>query len=140
MADKSRRAVSPGESNLCLGRDQGACRECPAGRGDISAGRRRFLKAVGAAALATQVDLLNFTSSLFAAEAASASGPRVAVVYCRKEKGGGCVWPPSSTEELAETQQLLNRIMEEAAAKHGVDLTILTERVTDVDATLEKVR
>jgi hypothetical protein len=104
------------------------------------AGRRRFLRAAGAAALGTQVDLLNFTSSLSAAEAAPAAGPRVAVVYHRKEKGGGCVWPPSSTEELAETQQLLNRIMQEAAAKHGVDLTILTERVTDVGATLEQVR
>jgi hypothetical protein len=140
MAQKSRLAFSPGNTIFRFGRDQGLCGRCSAGRGAIFAGRRRFLRAAGAAALATQMELLNFTSSLVASDATLAEKPRVAVVYFRKEKGGGCVWPPSSTEELAETQQLLNRIMEEAAAKHGVDLTILSQRVTDAGATLEKVR
>ncbi|MBM4042228.1 MAG: hypothetical protein FJ290_27360, partial [Planctomycetes bacterium] len=71
---------------------------------------------------------------------AAAPRPRVAVVYFRKAQGGGCVWPPSSTEELATTQQLLNKLMQDAAAKHGVDLTILAERVTDVKAALEGVQ
>jgi hypothetical protein len=84
--------------------------------------------------------VLKSASSLSAAEPAAAGKPRVAVVCFRKEKGGGCVWPPSTTEELASTQQLQNQILRDAAAKCGVDLTILTERVTDVNATLEQVR
>jgi len=103
-------------------------------------GRRGFLKLAGATALATQVDLLNFASSLFAVEPATAPRPRVAVVYFRKAKGGGCVWPPSSTQELARTQQLQNKIMKDAAAKYGVDLSVLTERVTDPGATLKQVQ
>jgi len=71
--------------------------------------------------------------------AAAAPKPRVAVVYFRKAHGGGCVWPPSSTEELATTQQLLNKLMQDAAAKHGVELAILSERITDVKAALEQV-
>ena len=69
----------------------------------------------------------------------TAAKPRVAVVYFRREQGGGCVWPPSSTEELARTQQLQNKIMQEAAARYGVDLSILSERVTDLNATLEQI-
>jgi hypothetical protein len=78
-------------------------------------------------------------ASLLAAEAVPAGKPRVAVVHFRKEAGGGCVWPPSSTEELDSTQQLLNKIMQDAAAKYGVDLSMLADRVTDVPATLEQI-
>ncbi len=101
--------------------------------------RRGFLKYAGAAAVATQLDLMHAAATLLAAETAPAGKPRVAVVYFRKEAGGGCVWPPSSTEELAQTQQLLNKIMQDAAAKYGVDLSVLTERVTDVPATLDQI-
>ena len=101
--------------------------------------RRAFLTAAGTTALAAQIDLLSYASSLFAEENRPAGKPRVAVVSFRKEKGAGCVWPPSSTEELAATQQLQNKIMQEAATKYGVDLTILTDRVTDLKAILEQV-
>jgi hypothetical protein len=40
--------------------------------------------------------------------AGPAGKPRVAVVHFRKEHGGGCVWPPSSTQGLSQTQQLQN--------------------------------
>jgi len=89
--------------------------------------------------LATQARVLDFASSLFADETEPADKPRVAVVYFRRAEGGGCVWPPSSTGELAQTQQLHNKTMQQAAAKYGVDLTVLTERVTDVNATLEQI-
>ena len=102
-------------------------------------GRRRFLKAAGATALAAHMDLLDFASSLFAEPTAPAGKPRVAVVCFRKAEGGGCVWPPSTTDELNATQKLQNKIMQDAAAKYGVDLTILTERVTNVNATLAQI-
>jgi len=89
--------------------------------------------------LATQARGLDFASSLFAAETELGDKPRVAVVYFRRAEGGGCVWPPSSTGELAQTQQLHNKTMQQAAAKYGVDLAVLTERVTDVNATLEQI-
>jgi hypothetical protein len=82
---------------------------------------------------------LSYASSLLAAESAPTGKPRVAVVYFRREKGGGCVWPPSSTEELAATQQLLNKIMQQSAAQCDVDLKVLTERVTDLGATLDQI-
>jgi len=115
------------------------CRSCTAKCAPMTLGRRRFLAAAGAAALAAQGGVLGYASSLFSAEPAAAAKPRVAVVYFRKEKGGGCVWPPSNTDELASTQKLQSQIMQEAAAKHGVDLAVLTERVTDVKATLGQV-
>jgi hypothetical protein len=85
------------------------------------------------------MEVLDFASSLFAAQPVPIDKPRVAVVYFRRERGGGCVWPPSSTEELAQTQQLQNKIMQQAAAKYGVALSVLSERVTDLNATLEQV-
>ena len=114
-----------------------------ASRSPMMVNRRGLLRSAGAlagAAAAAEMGLLDFASSLFAAEAAKAARPRVAVVYFRKAKGGGCVWPPSSTRELAQTQQLQNKIMKDAAAKYGVDLTILTERVTDPGATLKQIQ
>ena len=101
--------------------------------------RRDFLATAGAAAAATQLDVLGFASSLVAAQSTGAGKPRVAVVHFRKEKGGGCVWPPSTTKELAQTQQLENRILSDAAARHGVTLNVLTDRVTDLSATLHQV-
>lgn len=117
-----------------LDRGYSAMREAAA------ADRRVFLKAAGATVLAAQSEVLQFASSLLAAPAAPNGKPRVAVVWFRKEKGGGCVWPPSSTEELAATQQLEKKILDEAAGKFGVDLTVISQRVTDVAATLEQVR
>ncbi|HUT01847.1 MAG TPA: hypothetical protein VM031_05295 [Phycisphaerae bacterium] len=102
--------------------------------------RRGFLATAGTAALATQLEALDFASSLLAAETSKAPKPRVAVVTFRKEKGGGCVWPPSTTEELAATQKLLHRTLQAEAAKCGVDLTVLSQRVTNVGATLEQVQ
>jgi len=115
------------------------CTGCTAGGGP-AASRRGFLKAASAAALATQLNVLDLASSLAGAETIPVGKPRVAVVYFRKEQGGGCVWPPSSTEELAATQELQNKIMHEAAARHGVDLSIVRERVTDVGATLDQLQ
>jgi hypothetical protein len=40
---------------------------------------------------------------------------------------------------LASTQELENKILREAASKYHVDLTFLTQRVTDVAATLKQV-
>lgn len=89
--------------------------------------------------MAAHLDPLNHASALLAADSVPTAKPRVAVVYFRQEKGGGCVWPPSSTEELANTQKLLNKIMLQSAAQSVVDLSVLTERVTDVNATLERI-
>jgi hypothetical protein len=122
-----------------LGRSGLIHKTYPGDCGRPAIGRRRFLTAAGAAALATQARVLDFASSLFAAEPTPTDKPRVAVVYFRRAEGGGCVWPPSSTEELAQTQQLHNETMQQAAAKYGVHLNVLTERVTDLNATLEEI-
>ena len=123
------------KASRCTGGD------CCAAGGASVAGRREFLKAAGAAAALWQADVLSYASSLLAAEAGqSARKPRVSLVWFRKEKGGGCVWPPSSTEELDATQALETKILREAASQHEVDLTVVSRRVTDVAATLAQVR
>ncbi|MBC8869126.1 MAG: hypothetical protein H8E44_06895 [Planctomycetes bacterium] len=132
MRKNDTQARRSGQSKLVHARCSGGC-------GRPAFGRRRFLTAAGATVLTTQASVLDFASSLFAAESESADRPRVAVVYFRRAEGGGCVWPPSSTGELAQTQQLHNKTMQQAAAKYGVDLAVLTERVTDVNATLEQI-
>ena len=111
------------------------CRNCEAS----TVGRRRFLEVAAGTGLAAQLGVLDFASSLFAQQAQPAHKPRIALVYFRRETGGGCVWPPSSTEELAQTQQLLNKIVQTAATTYGVELNIVTERVTDLAATLKQV-
>ena len=131
-----RRQNNPATRSPAAGR---ACAGCPAAGGLPAGSRRAFLKTAGAAVLAAQADVLGFASSLLAAEGPPAARPRVAVVTFRKAHGGGCVWPPSTTEELAATQKLHERIMQDAAARYGVDLTVLSERVTDVAATLEQI-
>lgn len=136
--DKSGRTIDPARSSD-LRPSQSTCVTCPGQCGGMTLGRRRFLVAAGAAVLSTQRGVLDFASSLFAAEAKPTDKPHLAVVYFRRAEGGGCVWPPSSTEELAGTQQLQNKIMQEAAARYGVNLSVLTERATDVNATLEQI-
>ncbi len=104
--------------------------------------RRGFLKmagAAGAVGLAASSGALDFASSLLAADAPPQPKPRVGVVYFRKAAGGGCVWPPSSTEELAATQKMLDKIIQDAAAKYGVEVSIVSDRVTDLPATLAQV-
>ena len=98
--------------------------------------RREFLQE--AAVAGAGAPLLG-TGLAAAAAPGEAARPRVAVLCFRKEKGGGCVWPPSSTEELAFTQDLQNKVLREAAARYGVELSILSERVTDVAAALAQV-
>ena len=99
----------------------------------------QVLRATGAAVLATQSTVLDLASSVLAAEPAPSGKPRVAVVYFRRATAGGCLWPPSSTDELAQTQDIQNKILQQAAAKYGVELNIATERITDVAGTLEQV-
>jgi hypothetical protein len=113
--------------------------QCPEECRRSTVDRRGFLATAGTAVAAAQAEALSHASSLVAAAPDAKVKPRVAVVYFRKEKGGGCVWPPSTTEELAATQKLQDQIMQDAAAKYGVDLGILTSRVTNVAATLEQV-
>ena len=73
----------------CLSKNSTFCQGRPGGQGGLLASRRGFLKLSGAAAVAAQLDLLDYASSLFAADSAPTGKPRVAVVYFRREEGGG---------------------------------------------------
>ena len=112
---------------------------CAVARGVPAVSAAAGLRATGAAVLATQSTVLDLASSVLAAEPAPSGKPRVAVVYFRRATAGGCLWPPSSTDELAQTQDIQNKILQQAAAKYGVELNIATERITDVAGTLEQV-
>ena len=102
--------------------------------------RRGFFSRAAAVALATQVDVLDFASSLLAAEAAPAAGPRVGVVFFRRLKGGGCTWPAGTAGDLKDMQKLFTRTLTDAAERFGVRLDVQDEPVEDVPACLERLK
>ncbi|MEA3367150.1 MAG: hypothetical protein U9R68_03435 [Planctomycetota bacterium] len=85
--------------------------------------RRHFLTAAGAAAAAVQFDLLDFASSLFAAEPKPEGKPRVGVVYLRPPKPMVVSWPGGNCDVDAQ-QALFTKTLREAAAKLDVHLNV----------------
>jgi hypothetical protein len=117
-----------------------ACKTCPKACRPAALNRRGFLAAAGMTAVATQVDLLDFTSSLFAAEPAAREKPRVSLVTVRRTQGGGCTWPTGTAEDLAAIQALFTKTVTEAAERFGVELDVQPEPVKDAAACAERVQ
>lgn len=88
--------------------------------------RRRFLGTLGAAAAATQLDLLAFASSLFGEEPKPAGKPVVNVVFVRPPKTRDVSWPGGNCDIPAQ-QALFTKTLREAAAKLDVDLCVQDE-------------
>lgn len=125
--------------NLALPGTECGCKKCPSGTGSMM-NRRSFLGTTAAATLAMQMDLLSFTSSLFAAEAKSGAKPKVAVLLCQRQKGGGCTYPTATTEQLQQIKQLFVKTLKDAATQFGVELDLQAEPVKDANASLARIK
>lgn len=105
--------------------------------------RRGFLAAAGAMAASTQAGLLDFTSSLFAAEPKSTKKPLVRTVFIRPNIDKYWMGWPGASYDIKARQKQYTRILTDAAKKLGVNLQITAEPLhTDnlVSAFLKEVK
>ena len=115
---------------------------CVSSRCPLGIGRRRFLGSLGASALAAQTGLLDFASSLFAAEAKPPQKPVVQAVFVRPktsdpERRGErpIVSWPGYQYDIKAGQALHTKILTEAAERLGVHLVVRAEPL-DGDAAI----
>jgi hypothetical protein len=71
----------------------------------LSLNRRSFLAATGAIAATTRMGLLDFTSSLFAAESGSVKEPRVRAVFIRPDIDKYWMGWPGAQYDIKARQQ-----------------------------------
>ena len=90
--------------------------------------------------MATKIGLLDFTSSLFAAEADSGPKPKVTVLLVQRKTGGGLTYPTATTEQLQQIKELFVKTLKDGAARFGVELDLQAEPVTDVNASLARIK
>ncbi len=108
-----------------------------------SMSRRGFLAAAGAMAAATQTSLLDFTSSLFAAEPKSTKKGRVRVVFIRPDIDKYWMGWPGAAYDIKARQKQYTKILTDAVKKLNIDLHITHEPLhTDnlVSAFLKEVK
>ena len=109
----------------------------------LTLSRRSFLATAGALAVATKVGLLDFASSLFAAESKSTKKPRVRAVFIRPNIDKYWMGWPGAAYDIKARQRQYTKILTDAAKKFGVNLQITREPLhTDnlVSALLEDVK
>ena len=121
------------------------CTRCP-----LHVGRRQFLCAMGGSALAMKVGLMDFASSLFAAEpkpaekpAAAAGKPIVHVVFFHPDTDRYWMGWPGAAYDIKARQADYTRILTDAAAKLGVQLEVHAKALVNTAATnafLEQIK
>jgi len=87
-------------------------------------GRRDFLRAMGASAIAADMGLFHFASSLFAAEPTPSGKPVVHVGFVRPNKDKYWMGWPGASYDIKAHQRQYTRILTDAAKKLGIDLHI----------------
>jgi len=93
--------------------------------------RRSFLTAAGALAATSNMGLLDFASSLFAAEAKSAKKPLIRVGFVRPNVEQYWMGWPGAQYDIKALQRQYTDILDAAAKKHGVDLVVVREPLYD---------
>jgi len=103
------------------------CAGCP-----MAIGRRGFLKTAGASALALEMGLFDFASSLFAQDFKTSGKPRVVAVFLRPP-GVEKYWLgwPGGTYDIKARQADYTKTMNDAAKKHGVQMEVIAEPFGD---------
>jgi hypothetical protein len=96
--------------------------------------RRRFLTGAGALAVATKIGLLEFASSLFAAESRPAGKPLVRVVFVRPDVKGYWMGWPGAAYDIAARQRQYTKVLTSAAEQFGVRLDVKPEPLDDENA------
>jgi len=89
--------------------------------------RRKFLASTGALAAVTQTGLLDFASSLFAAESESRKKPLVRAVFVRPDVERYWLGWPGTAYDIKARQRQYTEILNKAAKKLGVDLVVAKE-------------
>ncbi|MBA7700709.1 hypothetical protein ES703_109432 [subsurface metagenome] len=105
--------------------------------------RRRFLAGTGALAVATELGLLDFASSLFAAEFKSAKKPLVQAVFVRPNVDRYWMGWPGAAYDIKARQADYTKTLKKAARKFGVRLEVRSEPLDSegaVSAYLEQVK
>ena len=105
--------------------------------------RRSFLASTGALGAATQVGLLDFASSLFAAESTSTRKPFVRAVFVRPNIDRYWMGWPGAGYDIKARQRQYTEILKAAAKKYGVDLIVVKEPLHDdnrVNSLLESLK
>jgi len=106
-------------------------------------GRRNFLAAMGASALAADMGLPDFASSLFAEERTATRKPVVHAVFVRPNVDRYWMGWPGSGYDVRARQADYTKILTEAAKKLGIRLELNAEPLHDtaaVDAYLERIK
>jgi hypothetical protein len=105
--------------------------------------RRSFLATAGALAATSKIGLLDFASSLFAAEVKSAKKPLIRVGFVRPDVERYWMGWPGAQYDIKALQRQYTEILDAAAKKHGVDLVVVREPLSDaerVSAFLDSVK
>ena len=109
----------------------------------LTLNRRHFLAGAGALAVAGKIGMLDFTSSLVAAESRTAGKPRVCVVFVRPDVKGYWMGWPGASYDIPARQRDYTRILTSAAEKFDVQLDIDPKPLADeqaVNACLEQLK
>ncbi len=101
--------------------------------------RRRFLTTAGAAAVAAQLDVFEFASSLFGAEPEPREKPLFCVAFALRKEGGKW-WPAGTKEQLVQIRAQYEKVLTDAAKRLNVRLDIMPEMLTDESTYLEHVK
>ncbi|MBN2312972.1 MAG: hypothetical protein JXM79_03515, partial [Sedimentisphaerales bacterium] len=96
--------------------------------------RRHFLAGVGALATTTKIGMLDFASSLVAAESSPTGKPRVSVVFVRPDVKGYWMGWPGAAYDIPERQKDYTRILTSAAEEFDVQLDINPAPLADENA------
>jgi hypothetical protein len=104
-------------------------RSCPESGCPLNISRRKFLATAGAWTVATKLGLLDFASSLFAAEAETdpAKKPVVRAAFVRPDAEKYWMGWPGAAYDIKARQRQYTKIMTDAAEKYGVNLQVIDE-------------
>ncbi|UCG59758.1 MAG: hypothetical protein JSU70_09610 [Phycisphaerales bacterium] len=111
-----------------------ADRTCGKSGCPLSLSRRSFLATAGAFGAATQLGLLDFASSLFAAQPRAAGKPIVRVAFVRPDTDRYWMGWPGASYDIKARQKQYTDILRSAADELGVDLIIVAKPLHDAGA------
>jgi len=97
----------------------------------LTLNRRSFLTTAGAFAAANQIGMLDFASSLVAAEPSPARKTRIKAVFVRPNIKAYWMGWPGAAYNIPERQAQYTKILEDAAKKFDVDLDLVAEPIHD---------
>jgi len=102
------------------------CAGCP-----INVSRRSFLATAGASALALEMGVMDFASSLFAQEAKPAAKPRIRAAFARPNVDRYWLGWPGTAYDIKARQADYTKTLTEAAKKLDVQLEVDAEPISN---------